>query len=228
MEKIPIITPSVFTITPVIFARTFSIGVSFILIRGYMTRKKADNEKKKRGRPTVYTPAYHPRKAGELAAMGLTDVQMAVVFDIDESTLNRWKIRYPDFCMSLQEGKDQVDDTIENSLYKRAQGMEITRKKIVEYSDGTRRKEIVVESVPPSLPAIIFWLKNRQPQVWRDKPEPEIPKNEDIPSPGMVILPESLKIIGDILARNNPLELQKSGIGMSTSDGDVTPGETFR
>ena len=85
-----------------------------------MTRKKADHEKKKRGRPTVYDSAFHPRKAAQLALMGLTDVQMAIVFDINERTLNRWKIRYPDFCLSIKKSKDLVDEMVKDSLLNRA------------------------------------------------------------------------------------------------------------
>ena len=132
-----------------------------------MTRKKADSEKIKRGRPTLYDSAYHPRKAAQLALMGLTDVQMAMVFDINESTLNRWKIRYPDFYQSIKKSKYLIDCTVENSLFKRALGMETTQKKIVEYPDGRMRKEIAVKFVPPSLSAIIFWLTNRQPDLWK-------------------------------------------------------------
>ena len=106
-----------------------------------MTRKKADHEKKKRGRPTVYDSAFHPRKAAQLALMGLTDVQMAIVFDINERTLNRWKIRYPAFFQSIKQSKDLVDGMVENSLFKRALGMETTQKKIVEYADGDDEKD---------------------------------------------------------------------------------------
>ncbi len=34
-----------------------------------MTRKKADSEKIKRGRPTLYDSAYHPRKTAQSASM---------------------------------------------------------------------------------------------------------------------------------------------------------------
>jgi hypothetical protein len=85
--------------------------------------------------------------------------------------------------------------------------MEIKRKKIVEYSDGKTRKEIIVTSVPPSLHAIVFWLKNRQPEGWRDKPEPEIPKEEKIPPPKVDLPPESWKAIGDIIARSKKPEI---------------------
>ena len=33
------------------------------------------------------------------------------------------------------------------------------------------RKKVVVKDVAPNPTAIIFWLKNRQPQKWRDKQE---------------------------------------------------------
>jgi hypothetical protein len=158
-----------------------------------MTRKKADSEKIKRGRPTLYDSAYHPRKAAQLALMGLTDVQMAMVFDINESTLNRWKIRYSDFSQSIKKSKNLVDCTVENSLFKRALGMETTQKKIVEYPDGRMRKEIAIKYVPPSLSAIIFWLTNRQPDLWKRG-------GRGTPREAKVVREESFRVSDDFVA----------------------------
>ena len=84
-----------------------------------LSRKKL-TVKRKRGRPSLYNPAFHPGKEAKLALMGLIDVQMTIVFDLDERTLNRWKIRYPDFCLSIKKSKDLVDEMVKDSLLNRA------------------------------------------------------------------------------------------------------------
>ncbi|SDE24913.1 hypothetical protein SAMN05421544_105120 [Riemerella columbipharyngis] len=40
------------------------------------------------GRPTKYNRDYHPAQALKFSLAGLTDVQMANIFDISEATLN--------------------------------------------------------------------------------------------------------------------------------------------
>lgn len=76
---------------------------------------------------------------------GLTDEQIAKNIGISESTLYDWKKKYPDFSKALKRGKDVVDFEVENALLKSAMEGNTT--------------------------AQIFWLKNRRPDKWRDKPE---------------------------------------------------------
>lgn len=50
---------------------------------------------------------------------------------------------------------------------------EETTTEIIESPDGTKRKHIkkTKKMVVPDTTAQIFWLKNRRPDMWRDKPE---------------------------------------------------------
>lgn len=71
-----------------------------------------------------------------------------------------------------------VDVQVENALLKRALGFdyeEVTTE-IVNLPDGTQRKHIkkVTKMVVPDTVAAIFWLKNRKPMQWRDRPEPPV------------------------------------------------------
>lgn len=117
---------------------------------------------------------------------GLTDEQIAENMGVSRSTLNEWKKKYPDISDTLKRGKEVVDIVAENALYKKAIGVkEILKKPIkikeVVYDNGKRVKETekieyVDEEVyfPPDTTALIFWLKNRQPQKWRDKQQVEM------------------------------------------------------
>lgn len=117
---------------------------------------------------------------------GLTDEDISKNMGISRSTLNAWKEKYPDILIALKEGKDVADRVVENALYKSAQGYKVTLKKAfkvhkIEYDKTGRRKreydEIVQadeeEYVPAQVTAQIFWLKNRKPEKWRDKPVDE-------------------------------------------------------
>lgn len=102
---------------------------------------------------------------------GLTDKQIAKNMGITESTLYEWKKKYSEFSESLKKGKEVVDRLVENALLKRALGYEYTETK--EKREGGVLTEVTktVKEVVPDVTAQIFWLKNRKPDFWKDKPE---------------------------------------------------------
>lgn len=107
---------------------------------------------------------------------GLTDEQIAQNIGIVESTLYEWKNKYSEISESLKKGKEVVDYEVENALLKRALGYTVKEEKLTK--DGE-----VVElerEVPGDVTAQIFWLKNRKPDAWRDKPEDNGNKEEAI------------------------------------------------
>lgn len=106
---------------------------------------------------------------------GLTDEQIAANMGIGYSTLQTWKSKYQDIQDTLKKGKAVVDIQVENALLKRALGYsykEVTREKIFNPETGQYElmptKEVTKEVVPDTT-AQIFWLKNRRPDMWRDK-----------------------------------------------------------
>ena len=88
-------------------------------------------------------------------------------------TLYTWKKKFPILADTLKKGKDVVDRQVEKSLLQRALGYsyEETSEK---YEGGvmTERK-VTKKHVAPDTTAQIFWLKNRKPEQWRDKPQSE-------------------------------------------------------
>lgn len=102
---------------------------------------------------------------------GLTDAQMAGNMRINPATLYDWKKKYPKISEALKKGKEVVDIQVENALLKRALGYDFQEEKI-EKSDKDGVKVVqTVKHIPPDTTAQIFWLKNRRPDRWRDKPE---------------------------------------------------------
>ncbi len=102
---------------------------------------------------------------------GLTDEQIAHNMGISRSTLNEWKDKFSDISDTLKKGKEVVDRMVENALLKRALGYEYTEQKIIVSEKDGKRTETTIKQVVPDVTAQIFWLKNRKPDEWRDKPE---------------------------------------------------------
>ncbi len=75
---------------------------------------------------------------------GLTDEQIAHNMGVAYSTFRVWKDKYPAIPAALKTSKEIVDYEVENALLNKALGGDTT--------------------------AQIFWLKNRRPDKWRDKP----------------------------------------------------------
>ena len=121
------------------------------------------------GRPTKYQPAY-AEQARKLALLGMTDKEMGDFFGVAESTLHLWKKEHPEFSESLKAGKDGADTGVATSLYLSALGGgTVTEVKEETDAEGNVITKKTVKELPANVTAQIFWLKNRQPQKWRDK-----------------------------------------------------------
>ena len=130
-------------------------------------------------RPTDYREEY-AEQARKLCLLGYTDKQLADFFNVNESTITRWKTKYPEFCTSIKKGKEFADIEVVESLYKKATG--IRYEEVELKTDGKiKSKRVVKKFIPPDTTAQIFWLKNRQPQRWRDKQIPEQEHQEPTP-----------------------------------------------
>lgn len=149
-------------------------------------------EPKQLGRPTKYKEEYN-EQAYKLCLLGHTDEELASFFEVDASTIHRWKHDYPDFCESIKKGKVIADAEVSSSLYNRATGMIIKTQqamkvKNVTFSEGKKESETenieiaeLENEIPPDPTSMIFWLKNRQPDKWREKREVvEVEADNDI------------------------------------------------
>ena len=119
------------------------------------------------GRPTKFDPAFCDQ-ARKLCRLGATDIEIADFFAVDVRTLYRWKNDNDEFCQALKEAKTEADARVEASLYHRATGYTFDAIKIFNGAEGVV-KVPYREHVPPDPTSMIFWLKNRQADKWRDK-----------------------------------------------------------
>lgn len=147
------------------------------------------------------------------ARNGLTDEQIAHNMGVAYSTLRVWRDKYSALSAALKRGKEVVDIQVENALLKRALGYkykEITKEKILQKDSSGKpltdahgfpiyklevTKEVTKEVVPDTT-AQIFWLKNRKPDVWRDKQQIEHSGNIGNPFEGLTT-EQLLKLVAD-------------------------------
>jgi dGTP triphosphohydrolase len=120
------------------------------------------------GRPTKYRPDYHPVWAAKLAKLGATDEEIAGALDIAVATLYAWRNVHPEFLEALKGGKIMADAEVASKLFHRATGYEHPDVDI-KVVDGQIVITDLVKHYPPDTTAAIFWLKNRRPDLWREK-----------------------------------------------------------
>lgn len=133
--------------------------------------KKPEPEAK-RGRPAKYQPSF-AEQAAQRCAMGATNADLADFFGVAISTVKLWAVQHEEFSAALKVGKEQADQQVERSLYQRAVGYTFDSEKVLTVKGEVVRVPIR-EHVAPDVTAQIFWLKNRQPERWREKQQVEL------------------------------------------------------
>src|SRR5690606_8769261 len=129
-------------------------------------------------RPTDFRDKFI-EQAYKLALLGATDADLADFFEVTKATINNWKVDYPEFFDSLKKGKQLADANVAKSLYNRALGYEIEEEKV--FNDNGKALIVKAKKHYPADPtSMIYWLKNRQPKKWRDKPGEDADEVKDI------------------------------------------------
>lgn len=109
-------------------------------------------------------------QAEKLCKLGATDKELADFFEVDEKTLNTWKGQHPEFLQSLKKGKAVADAEVASKLFHRATGYEHDDVHVSNYQ-GEVTLTPIRKHYAPDTTAAIFWLKNRRPDLWRDRQE---------------------------------------------------------
>lgn len=61
------------------------------------------------------------------------------------------------------------DRAVEEALFRRACGYSV-EETVVEESERGEKRRTTTYHIPGDVRAQIFWLRNRKPKVWKDKP----------------------------------------------------------
>lgn len=137
-------------------------------------------------RPSKYQEAFS-KQAYKLALLGAKDTELATFFEVDPDTIYEWKKVHKEFSEALKRGKEIADQRVSKSLYKRAIGFtfdEVTHEKVEigEFNPvlgefvktPATKTKVVTKYIVPDTTAQIFWLKNRRPDLWRDRQEVDV------------------------------------------------------
>ena len=123
----------------------------------------------------------------EWASMGLTNEDIAHNMGIKKTTFYTWQKKYPELADTLKNAKKVADQIVENALYKRALGYsyeEVTS--FIDEEGNVTGRKTVTKHVLGDVTAEIFWLKNRQPEKWRNHPENASQETEDTQDDGFL------------------------------------------
>lgn len=126
--------------------------------------------KNKGGRPSKYKIEFN-EQAKNHCSLGATDKQLATFFKVTVYTIDKWKQVHPEFLQALKDGKKTFDnETVVKALLHRAIGYSHPEEKIFVFKGKIVRAK-TTKHYPPDSTALIYWLKNRLPEEWRDAPK---------------------------------------------------------
>lgn len=138
-----------------------------------------------------------------LAEEGLSDEEIELRSGIGVTLFRRWKKEHPEFAAAIELGRAGADYAVVEALYKKAIGYNVSLSKTyklkrIDYDPDTGKKIREYEElatgidenyVPGDLKAETFWLKNRQPERWSEKPRYSSIDGEEVS--GVVEIPEA-------------------------------------
>jgi len=117
------------------------------------------------------------------ARMGNSEEEISKQLGVSYSTFREYKKKHPELQSALREGAGDANGAVVNALHRRTLGYTATVRKVFKLKkpviqDGKKiAEEEVLETaeedvhVPADTKAIIFWLTNRIPELWKSSPD---------------------------------------------------------
>jgi hypothetical protein len=114
---------------------------------------------------------------------GSTEKEILKALGVGKSSLERYKREHEEFCGLLKDAKSRADSAVVHAAHDMAAGYDREAERPIKakrvYYDEKGRKcekeEVVtvkvVEYYPPVPASNQFWLKNRMPELWRERAE---------------------------------------------------------
>lgn len=153
-----------------------------------------------RGRPSTYRPEY-AEQARKLALIGWTDKQVGEFFGVSPETIYQWDRAFPEFAETRARGKAVADGEMAASLWQRGIGYSHDDVHVTAFN-GEVTLTPITKHYPPDYQSISLWLRNRQPDFWKDKVEIGHSGRlgvETIPYDPTALTPEQREVMRDVL-----------------------------
>ena len=131
-------------------------------------------EKNRGGRKSLYKGPETDQLVYKLCLLGAIDTEISDILGIRTSTLNNWKRMFPTFMESIKKGKAIADSNVAATLYRRSIGyefMEVTTETDVSGDAPVVKTRKTTKHLAADPTSMIFWLKNRRPDLWKDRRE---------------------------------------------------------
>lgn len=111
-------------------------------------------------------------RVNQWAEKGLSLKQISHNMGIAYGTLFEWQREFPQLNDVIKKGQMVVTEEVENAMFMAATGYEY-EEETSELMDNGELKVVkkVKKSQAPNVTAQIFWLKNKNPQEWKDRVE---------------------------------------------------------
>lgn len=111
------------------------------------------------GRPTNYRPEYDAQ-AEKLCHLGATNADLAHFFEVDERTIDRWRLMNESFAVASRVGKEHADERVKKSFFKIANGYEYEEEAFDKHGNRVMLRKVA----PPNPAAVMKWLSARTPE----------------------------------------------------------------
>ena len=146
----------------------------------------------KRGRKSYWDSKIKPRlfEIAGLCRDGYTEKQICEALGVSHGTFYKYKQTKTELMTALKVNKAIADITVENSLFKRANGYEYTEttKEIKTDEKGkiiSKHIKTIDKQLAGDTKAMERWLMNRMPEKWREVKHLE--HSGEIKTPSLVI-----------------------------------------
>lgn len=133
---------------------------------------KAVKRKSNAGRKTLYRKEYD-QIAHNYTLLGAGVRELALFFEVEPCTVERWKARHVSFRRAIVEGRDFADSKVAASIFRRATGYTQQEEKLFTVK-GKVVRELVNVHYPADVSAGLKWLASRQSAKWSEKLRAEI------------------------------------------------------
>lgn len=121
------------------------------------------------GATTLYRQEY-ALIALRFMMLGATIEDLAELIGVSRTTIYNWQEDNKEFSTAIAGGRNYADANVASRLYQRAMGYTHEAEEI-KVADGVIHRVPVTKHYPPDPQSAMFWLKNRQPELWKDKVE---------------------------------------------------------